>query len=183
MDRTPPWAKNAAAKARAWAEAAKASAWRRARGLAPRNAANAARKRAMNRTVRNQNRRNIYIPTGRNGEYLAVPGTVMNKEGRTYEFFHGRNWWKPPKKINGPPMPNTWLPESGYGATPRDYYTMEPPAFSPPSPPPPPPPLPAAPEEVFGVYDPVTGETAYGGRRRKTRRKSRSRKTRRNSRK
>lgn len=151
MDRSPQWAKNAA---------------------------NAARKRAMNRTVRNQNRRNIYIPTGRNGEYLAVPGTVMNKEGRTYEFFHGRNWWKPPKKINGPPMPNTWLPESGYGATPRDYYTMEPPAFSPPPLPPP-----AAPEEVFGVYDPVTGETAYGGRRRKTRRKSRSRKTRRNSRK
>ena len=128
-----------------------------------RNAANAAKKRAMNRTVRNQNRQNYYLPTGRvNGEYEVVPGTVMNKEGRKYKFFHGRNWWRAPEQISGPPMPNTWLPESGYGASPRPYYTMEPP------------------EEEFGVYDPATGETAYGGRRRKTRR---SRKTRRNSRK
>jgi hypothetical protein len=125
------------------------------------NAANAAKKRAMNRTKRNQNRRNNYISTGHNGEYEVVPRTVMNKEGRKYKFFHGRNWWKDPEQISGPPMPNAWLPESGYGGTPREsvWRTREP-------------------EEcVFGVYDPATGETAYGGSR-----KTRSRKTRRNNR-
>ena len=134
MDRSPQWAKNAA---------------------------NAAKKRAMNRTKRNQNRRNNYISTGRNGEYEVVPRTVMNKEGRKYKFFHGRNWWKDPEQISGPPMPNAWLPESGYGATPREsvWRTREPE------------------ERVFGVYDPATGETAYGGSR-----KRRSRKTRRNNR-
>ena len=137
MDRSPQWAKNAA---------------------------NAAKKRAMNRTVRNQKRVNSYIPTGRNGEYQVVPGTVMNKEGRKYKFFHGRNWWKDPEQISGPPMPNAWLPESGYGATPREtvWRTREPE------------------ERVFGVYNAATGETAFGGRRRKTRRSNR--KTRRSNR-
>lgn len=136
MDRSPQWAKNAA---------------------------NAAKKRAMNRTKRNQNRQNYYIPTGRNGEYEVVPGTVMNKEGRKYKFFHGRNWWRDPEQISGPPMPNAWLPESGYGASPRPYYTMEPA------------------EKEFGVYNAATGETAYGGSR-KTRSKRRNRKTRRSNR-
>ena len=137
MDRSPQWAKNAA---------------------------NAAKKRAMNRTKRNQNRRFSYVSTGRNGEYQEVPTTVMNKEGRKYKFFHGRNWWKDPEQISGPPMPNAWLPESGYGASPRPYYTMVPP------------------EQKIGEYNAASGETAYGGRRRKTRRKSHSRKTRRNNR-
>jgi hypothetical protein len=128
MDRSPRWAKNAA---------------------------NAAKRRAMNRTKRNQNRVNNYVSTGRNGEYQVVPSTVMNKEGRKYKFFHGSNWWRDPEQISGPPMPNTWLPESGYGASPRPYYTMEPP------------------EQEFGVYNAATGETAYGGRRRKTRRNRR----------
>ena len=136
MDRSPQWAKNAA---------------------------NAAKKRAMNRTKRNQNRVNNYLSTGRNGEYEVVPRSVMNKEGRKYKFFHGRNWWKDPEQISGPPMPSAWLPESGYGASPRPYYTMEPP------------------EKEFGVYNAETGETSYGGSR-KTRRKSRNRKTRRNRR-
>ena len=127
------------------------------------NAANAAKKRAMNRTKRNQNRVNNYLSTGRNGEYEVVPRSVMNKEGRKYKFFHGRNWWKDPEQISGPPMPSAWLPESGYGASPRPYYTMEPP------------------EKEFGVYNAETGETSYGGSR-KTRRKSRNRKTRRNRR-
>ena len=125
------------------------------------NAANAAKKRAMNRTVRNQNRVNNYLSTGRNGEYQVVPRSVMNKEGRKYKFFHGRNWWKDPEQISGPPMPNAWLPESGYGSTPRPYHTMVPS------------------EREIGEYNAATGETAYGGRRRKTRS---NRKTRRNNR-
>ena len=138
MDRSPQWAKNAA---------------------------NAAKKRAMNRTKRNQNRRFSYVSTGRNGEYQEVPTTVMNKEGRKYKFFHGRNWWKDPEQISGPPMPNAWLPESGYGATPREReWTHEPE------------------ERVFGVYNPNTGETAYGGSRKTRSCKSRSRKTRRSRR-
>jgi hypothetical protein len=144
MDRSPQWAKNAA---------------------------NAAKKRAMNRTKRNQNRVNNYLSTGRNGEYEVVPRSVMNKEGRKYKFFHGRNWWKDPEQISGPPMPSAWLPESGYGAErerERPYYTME------------------RPEQEFGVYNAETGETSYGGSRktrsRNTRRKSRNRKTRRNRR-
>ena len=142
------------------------------------NAANAAKKRAINRTVRNQNRRNNYLSTGRNGEYEVVPKSVMNKEGRKYKFFHGRNWWKDPEQISGPPMPNTWLPESGYGATPREtvWRTREPEqretVWSTREPE----------QRVFGVYDPKTGETAYGGSRKTRSRKSRSRKTRRSRR-
>jgi hypothetical protein len=128
MDRSPQWAKNAA---------------------------NAAKRRAMNRTIRNQNRVDEYDETNIPTVFKVSPGTVKNREGRKYRFFKGRNWWKDPEQISGPPMPNTWLPESGYGASPRPYYTMEPP------------------EQEFGVYNAATGETAYGGRRRKTRRSSR----------
>jgi len=126
------------------------------------NAANAAKKRAMNRSRKNQPGKNDYISTGRDGEYQVIQRTVKNREGREYKLGQGRNWAREPEQISGPPMPNAWLPESGYGASPRPYYTMEPP------------------EKEFGVYNAATGETAYGGRRRKTRR---SRKIRRNSRK
>jgi hypothetical protein len=140
MDRSPQWAKNAA---------------------------NAAKKRAMKRTkllgpmsgmfdIRNNGRVTNY--------------TQRNREGREYKIFKGINWARVPEQISGPPMPSAWLPESGYGAErerQRPYYTMEPP------------------EQEFGVYNAETGETAYGGSRktrsRKTRR-SRNRKTRRNSR-
>jgi hypothetical protein len=137
MDRSPQWAKNAA---------------------------NAAKRRAMKRTkllgpmsgmfdIRNNGRVTNY--------------TQRNREGREYKIFKGRNWARDPEQISGPPMPSTWLPESGYGAErerQRSYHTM------------------VAPEQEFGVYNAETGETSYGGRRRKTRRNRRNRKTRRNSR-
>jgi hypothetical protein len=90
------------------------------------NAANAAKKRSMNRTRKNQPGQNEYIATGREGEYRVVQKTVKNKEGREYKLGQGRNWAKDPEKISGPPMPSTWLPESGYGASPRPEYTMNP---------------------------------------------------------
>lgn len=89
---------------------------------------------------------------------------MKNMEGREYES-DGYDSWKQ-KKGSGPPMPSAYLPESGYGASPRPYYTMEPPRNNRP---------------MEGPV-PVAPETRYGGRGRKTRRKSRSRKTRRSRR-
>ena len=125
------------------------------------NAANAAKKRAMNRSRKNQSGQEIYISTGNPGEYQVVQRTVKNKEGREYKVFHGRNWSREPEQISGPPMPNTWLPESGYGSSPRPVYAQLPP------------------EEQFGIFDPLTGETAYGGKRRSRKRRSHKMKTRR----
>uniref|UniRef100_A0A6C0KYV9 Uncharacterized protein n=1 Tax=viral metagenome TaxID=1070528 RepID=A0A6C0KYV9_9ZZZZ len=123
------------------------------------NAANAAKKRSMNRSRKTQSGKNNYISTGRNGEYRVVQRTVKNREGREYKVFQGRNWSREPEQISGPPMPNTWLPENGYGSSPRPYYTMAPPeetryyTMEPP-------------EEKVGTYNSRTGETAYGGKRR-----------------
>jgi hypothetical protein len=134
MDRSPQWAKNAA---------------------------NAAKRRAMKRAELLGSMSGVF-DIRNNGRVTNY--TQRNREGREYKIFHGRNWARNPEQISGPQMPSAYLPKSGYGASPRPYYTMEP--------------L----EKEFGEYNAATGETAYGGRRRKTRRKSRSRKTRRNNR-
>ena len=134
MDRSPQWAKNAA-------NAAKRRAMKRAELLGPMSGVF---------DIRNNGRLTNY--------------TQRNREGREYKIFHGRNWARNPEQISGPQMPSAWLPESGYGSTPRPYHTMVPS------------------EREIGEYNAATGETAYGGRRRKTRSKSRSRKTRRNNR-
>ena len=113
----------------------------------------------MNRTKLLGNTSGAYSvsDTGRVNHY-----TQRNKEGR--EFIMGPHYFgirEPTKQINGPPMPNTWLPESGYGSSPRPVYAQLPP------------------EEQFGIFDPLTGETAYGGKRRSRKRRSRKTRTRR----
>lgn len=152
-------------------------------------AANAAKKRAMNRTVRNQHLDVSHVIYGRNGVVREIPHSVMNKEGRYYRFPEGSmaHDVKKAEQVSGPPMPSAWLPESGYGASPRPTpFTREPPepsvygvrandgnveyagTFTRESPEPP----------VYGVpYN--DGSVEYGGRRRTRSRKTRSRKTRR----
>ena len=125
------------------------------------NAANKAKRRAEARTKSLGSMSGNYS-VDEDGRVRAK--TVTNKEGREYKVFHGRNWWKDPEQISGPPMPSAWLPESGYGASPR------------------PGPLPALPEPpVYGVYGVPheNGSVAYGGKPSRRSRKTRSRKTRR----
>jgi hypothetical protein len=50
---------------------------------------------------------------GNNGRLTTY--TERNKEGREYKIAQGRNWFNPPTQISGPGMPNTWLPNTGYG--------------------------------------------------------------------
>ena len=126
------------------------------------NAANRAYKRAIRRSMPTVE--TVFKPTGRTeGEMQAIT-RIKNMEGREYKSYGGPDWEKGLEQISGPQMPSAYLPESGYGASPRPYYTMVPPRNNGPMEGP----VPAAPE------------TRYGGKRRKTRR---SRKTRRNSRK
>ena len=119
------------------------------------NAANAAKKRAMNRTKSLGPMSGLYSVN----KYGRVNNnTERNKEGREYKINKRGIYSDPPKQISGPPMPNTWLPENGYGSSGRSFYTQ-------------------APEEQFGIFDPTTGETAYGGKRRSRKRRSRKRRS------
>lgn len=76
------------------------------------NAASAAQKRAMNRTKSRGPMSGLYS-VGNNGRLTTY--TERNKEGREYKIAQGRNWFNPPTQISGPGMPNTWLPNTGYG--------------------------------------------------------------------
>jgi hypothetical protein len=55
---------------------------------------------------------------GKNGRLTTY--TERNKEGREYKIAQGRNWFNPPTQISGPGMPNTWLPNTGYGKSKRN---------------------------------------------------------------
>jgi hypothetical protein len=83
------------------------------------NAANRAYKRAIRRSLPTP--MTVYKPTDRiDGEYEAIT-RIMNKEGREYKSYGGPDWEKSLEQISGPPMPSAYLPESGYGASPRPY--------------------------------------------------------------
>ena len=150
------------------------------------NAANAAKKRAMNRTKSRGPMSGSYSVDKYGG---VTSHTVRNKEGREYRV--ARTIYNSNKQISGPPMPSAWLPESGYGASPRPGpFTRDPPrppvyvensvphndgnveyagpfTRDPPRPP------------VY-VENPVPhNDGILGGRRRTRSRKTRSRKTRR----
>ena len=79
------------------------------------NAASAAQKRALNRT-KFLNYRQGQIEIGKNGR-LTIHSRV-NKEGREFKVNPQRNY-EIIKQINGPGMPNTWLPETKYGKSSR----------------------------------------------------------------
>jgi hypothetical protein len=119
------------------------------------NAANVATKRAKNRSKLRSNTANVPVPGER--YYERVTTGFHNKEGREFDVTG--------KQLSGPAGPESWLPETGYGkSVNQGPFTMDPA------------------EITQRRLDPTmqyaqvlpSGETAFGGKRRRRTRRAKS---------
>ena len=126
------------------------------------NAANVATKRAIqkSRSVLIENTANVPVPGTRHVEKVTIG--FHNKEGRKFGV---NNWNEPGKQLSGPAGPESWLPETGYGKSFNPGpFTMD------------------SAEITQRRLDPTmqyaqvlpSGETAFGGKRRRRTRRAKS---------